>query len=277
MEVWHRVAFNGDNKPEFKQAIEKLGVRYKTTPLPSHRIGLVFFDIPESHICWSDVAELISRHGASDVFETVFDNAELLASKWLRLVPVFQQGYPQPEETWVTNPINYTNRCPQCGTFQQGSSFRIKKEPNLGKKDFMNLFWTYALFCTPKVLGELKKHEIRGYEIWDVILHKANTRSEKVSQLFIPTIAANPGLARTDDLKRGVCLVCNVTKYQPHRKDIMYLGQYTIISGVDILQTYEWFGDGHAAYREILISNKLARLILDQNWKGVALKVVELI
>jgi hypothetical protein len=57
----------------------------------------------------------------------------------------------------------------------------------------------------------------------------------------------------------------------------MYLKRDALVPDVDVMQTYEWFGSGHSAYREILVSNRLARIILDEGWKGVALKVVELI
>ena len=78
-------------------------------------------------------------------------------------------------------------------------------------------------------------------------------------------------------MKRETCSSCNVTKYAPHMRGVMYLKRDALMPGVDIMQTYEWFGSGHAAYREVLVSNRLARLVLDRGWKGVALKVVELV
>lgn len=276
MEIWHRVGFNGDSQPDFKEAIERLGIEYKTSSLPHHRIGLVYFDITESNSHWSDIQGLIQAYGASDVYQTVFDNTEILEAQWLRLIPTFEHGYPQPEDTWVTNPINYADHCPECGTFRQVSSFQLKKEPNLGKHDFMTLIWGSALFCTPKVLKELEAHHIQGYEVWKAIIHQTDLPSQKVSQLFIPTVA-KPGLVRVDDLKREYCSTCHTTKYYPHMKGIMYLKREAIVPGVDFLESHEWFGDGHAAYREILVSNKVARLILEKGWQGVALKVVELV
>ncbi len=51
----------------------------------------------------------------------------------------------------------------------------------------------------------------------------------------------------------------------------------TLRKGVDIMETQEWFGaGGKSAYKEVFISSRLARLILDQGWKGVMMKVVEL-
>ena len=274
MKIVHRVGFS--HKDGVRSILDSLGIKYQTQDLPGVKSALVFFDIAESDPRWRRVEELIRAKGASDIFNTVFTKKELLSAEWVRLVPTFERGYPQPEETWVTNPINYEDHCPECGTFRQTASFRLKKEPNLGKSDFMSLYWTYALFCTPRILSELASHQIRGYEVWDAIIHKTGTPSQRVSQLFIPTIA-NPGLVRVEDLKRERCSLCKVTKYYPHMRGVMYLKRDALVSDVDIMQTYEWFGSGHAAYREILVSNRFARLILNNGWKGVTLKVVELI
>ena len=92
----------------------------------------------------------------------------------------------------------------------------------------------------------------------------------------IPTVT-DPGLVRTEDLPMETCSSCGVTKYYPHKRGVMYLKRGGTVPDVDIMQTHEWFGSRLAAYREILISNKFARLIIDKGWKGVALKVVELI
>ncbi len=108
---------------------------------------------------------------------TTFTREKVLGAEWLRLIPTFKRGYPQPESTWVTNPINYEDACPQCGIFRQTASFRLRKEPCLGKKDFLSLFWTYALFCTGEVLREFERQGIRGYEVWDAIIHIAVTCS----------------------------------------------------------------------------------------------------
>jgi hypothetical protein len=273
VKIWHRVSFGKMDAVD--SIIEALGIEYKKTP-GLHGYYLITFEIEESDPRWPQVAELVREKNAPDFFNTVFTQEEILSAEWVRLVPMFEQGYPQPEATWVTDPINYEEHCPQCGTFRQTASFRLKKEPNLGKRDFMSLYWTYALFCTARVLSELEVHEIQGYEVWDTVIHKTDTPSERVSQLFIPHIA-NPGLVRVDNLKRETCSLCNVTKYYPHMRGVMYVKRDALVSDLDIMQSHEWFGSGHSAYREILVSNKFARLIHDKGWKGVALKVVELI
>jgi hypothetical protein len=276
MEIWHRVAFNGDADQGFKTTIDDLGIKHGISPLPGHSIGLVFFDISESDPRWTQIEKLIRTTGASDIVNTKFTTEEILNSEWARLVPTFEQDYPQPEATWVRNPINYEQHCPECGTFLQTASFRLKKEPALGKNAFVSLYWTYALFCAVQLLTELEAHEIRGYEIWDAIIHRINAPSERVSQLFIPHVT-QPGLVRVEELRREMCPLCHVTKYYPYMRGVMYLKHDALVPEVDIMQTYEWFGSGHSAYREVLVSNRFARLVIDQGWKGVALKPIELV
>lgn len=57
----------------------------------------------------------------------------------------------------------------------------------------------------------------------------------------------------------------------------MYVRREAIPEGVDFVRTHEWFGArSKAAYREILVSNRVARLVLEKGWKGVRFKVVVL-
>ncbi len=273
MQIWHRVSFGKTDAVDAQ--LEALNIRYKKT-LGLHGNYLITFEINESDPRWPQVSELVRRTGAPDLLNTVFTQEEILGADRLRLIPRFEQGYPQPKESWITNPINYDNFCRQCGTFRQKTSFRVKKEPSLGKKDFMTLYWTYALFSTTRVLGEFEAQRTRGYEVWPLVIHKTNTPSEEVSQLFIPTIMS-PGLMKAEDLKKQTCPECHVTKYYPHMRGVMYLKRDSLVPDVDLMQTHEWFGDGHFAYREILVSNKLARLVIDKGWQGVTFKVVELL
>jgi len=273
MEIWHRITFG--HRDNVDAAIEAMHIQHERSPLPGGGY-LIHIDINESDPRWPDIAALVRRKGALDIFDTVFTREEILGADWLRLIPSFEQGYPQPEGTWVTNPINYDSFCRQCGTFRQKTSFRVKKEPSLGKNDFVSLYWTYALFSTTQVLGEFEAQGTRGYEVWPLVIHKTNTPSEEVSQLFIPTIMS-PGLMKAEDLKKQTCPECHVTKYYSHMRGVMYLKRDSLVPDVDLMQTHEWFGGGHAAYREILVSNKLARLVIDKGWQGVTFKVVELL
>ena len=271
MEIWHRVAFN--RRDEVDSIVEGMGIGCEKMPLPGNGYVLII-NIRESDAVWPELAALIREKNAFDLVGTVFTTEEILSAEWVRLVPNRQQGYPQPEETWVRNPINYADVCPQCGTHRQVAGFRLKREPKLGKRDFTGLHWTYAVFCTPRVFEAMEANAIRGHEAWPAVIHSTGLPARIVSQLFIPQIAA-PALAEDNDLPKQTCPVCHVTKYLPHRRGWMYLKREALPRDVELVRSAEWFGDGHAAYREILISHRLAKLILDSGWKGIDLKAAK--
>ncbi len=232
----------------------------------------------ESDPRWSQVNALVREKNALDMYDTIFTEPEVLSAEWVRLKPVFEQGYPQPEAEMMWKQITYENQCPQCGAgYQQKAPFRLAKEPRLGKHDFLCLYWTYTVFCTPKVLEALRAHQIRGYEVWEAIIHRTNQPSKVVSQLVFPSVAG-PGLAEVDKLQPETCAQCGLTKYAYHKRGYMHLKREALRPDVDVLLTNEWFGSGgYSGFREILISNRLARLILEKGWRGVALKPVEVV
>jgi hypothetical protein len=274
MEIWHRVCFN--KYDEVDAQLDALKIKYKRVA-GLRGYYLIVFEIGDLDSRWPRIAELMRQKNAADFSDALFTAEEIRSSEWLRLIPLFEKGYPQPESDWSKNPLNYKNHCPKCGVFEQVASFRIRQEPNLEKQSFMILYWTCALFCTPEVFTELVAHGIEGYEQWDAILHKADVPSQRVSQLFIPHVAA-PGLVlQPGELEEAICPVCGVVKYVPHKKGVMHFKRDALVPGVDIMQTHEWFGSGGMAYREILVSNRVASLILDKKWQGVRLKVVELV
>ena len=277
MEIWHRVGFTSVDNVD--AILGKLGIKYKKTPgLPSGYY-LITFEIKESDPRWLQIAELMREKGQADLFfDTVFSQEEILSAEWVRLIPIFEQGYPQPEATWVRNPINYEGQCPQCGAgYRQVAPFRLAKESRLGKHDFLCLYWTYTVFCTPRVLEALRAHAIRGYEVWEALLHKTGQPSKLVSQLVFPHVAG-PGLLDEDKLQPETCPQCGLTKYAYHKRGYMHFKREALQAEVDILQTHEWFGSGgYGGHREILISHRLARLIVEEGWRGVRLKPVKLV
>ena len=276
MKIRHRVGFNVTHKPAIRDALDHAGVRYDVSPLPGDDSALVHFEITESDPEWATVSQLIEAHGASDIVYTVFSDEELLGAEWARIVPTYQKGYPEPQATWVANRTNYEQHCPQCGTYRQSGPFTVRSEPRLGKNDFMSLHWTYALFSSRRVLRKLEEHGISGYEAWDLIIKKTGEPSQAIVQLGVPAVAP-AGLVNLSRADAPPCDSCGFSKHEPHRRGVMRLRRDSAAADVDFVQTSEWFGSGHAAYRELLVSAKVVKLIVDQGWKGVALKAVELV
>jgi hypothetical protein len=275
MEIYHRVAINSEKDSEFYASIKEIELQYKSQELPGRKSNLLYFDISESDPNWTKISNLIETYGASNVIETFFSNDEIKNAEWVRIMAL-EHGLPQPEATWPVKQLSYDDVCPKCAIHNQTKSMRMRDEPKIGKKSFMSLTWANEIFCTPDVFSCLEAIGAKGYEVWDAVLHKTSQPVQKVHQLYIPGIAS-PGLVLREDLKHTVCPICGKTKYYPHMRGIMYLKRNTVLHDTDFMLTHEWFGSGLIAFREILISNRIATLFLDKGWEGFRLKVVEFV
>ncbi|MBN1368142.1 MAG: hypothetical protein JW967_09490 [Dehalococcoidales bacterium] len=269
MEIKHRVGFALD---EAETTIKSLGIKYKKNVHPKGG-GIISFDIYESDERWSQISKLRQEVGGSDIYDTVFTKQEIIDAEWSRLIPRNPKGYPQPEDGWKD--LTYQGGCHKCGSgYVQKAPFGIK-EPQMGKKDFMDLYWTHAVFCTPKVAEVLKAEKINSLEFWDAILPRTKQPSKAVSQLFTRRVT-EAGLSDEDKIKLEVCTVCGMVKYAYHKRGYMYIRREALNDGIDIQLTHEWFGSGGHGFQEILISNRFAKIILENDWKGIELKPIKL-
>ncbi len=281
MDIIHRISINTKDR-SFISRIAQMGIDHKSIQLPLNGGNFVTIIIQESDPYWNTVLELVKTqkrfeiYGEGDYFETIFSEIEIRNAPWLRLKSTFEQGYPQPKGNWPIKQSSYILICTDCATYKQTLPMRLAKEPHLGKKTFMSLIWAGEIFCKPEVFEGLNDIHARGYEKWDVIIHRTNEPSLTVNQLYIPGIAER-GVIIDNYLKRNKCPNCGTIKYYPHEKGIMYLHREAVQSDTDFMLTNEWFGFGYISWREILVSNRVATLILDKGWQGVRFKVVELV
>jgi hypothetical protein len=268
MKIVHRISFAKSEIIESE--LDRLAVKYQRSPA-LHGHYVVTLEMSETDARWPEVAYLTGTGKTLDLLDTRFTNEEILSAEWVRLVPRFLRDYPQPkeaEEDWAWRKATYENVCPRCGVgYRQKAPFRIAREPRLGKHDFMCLFWTYTVFCTPSVVEALQAQQLQGYEVWKAIIHDTGQPSQVISQLLFPTVAGPEK-----------CWTCGITKYAFHMRGYMHLQRKALRPGVDFQLTHEWFGsDTRWGYQEILVSNRMAKLILERRWRGVALKPVELV
>jgi hypothetical protein len=153
---------------------------------------------------------------------------------------------------------------------------RIKKEPHLGKKSFLTLINAGELFCKNEVFTEFEGLNAVGYETRDVLIHRTSQPSQIIKQLFV-TQVAEPGIVGLDNSDRVVCPLCKTVKHYYHKKGIMTIKKEAFPEDTDFVLSNEWFGSGLIAFKEIFVSNRIARLILQRKWLGVQFKVVELV
>lgn len=277
MEIWHRITINADTDRYFKAAIDKMEIQYIVSPLPGHKIGLIHFDIYESAPQWSEILSLIKEFRAVNISDTFFSEDEILAAPFSRLIPIFEQGYPQPESSamawkqWV-----YEDVCDGCGIFgRQKAEFRVRKEPRPGKKAFITLIGSYALLAIPVVFQTLAELQLRGFDKWSVLIHKTNEIVQSVAQLHITNMTSSKMIPGS--LVSKECPKNKTIKYLPHMRGYMDFDSTLLQNTEDIFLSSEFFGDGKAAYREIIVSQKFARLAIENNWQGIRLKPIRVV
>lgn len=270
MEIWHHIGFGKVDNIDAE--LDSLQINYKRTPPDREAFNYVItFDILETDSRWPQVDVIVRWKHAVNLVYTTFTEDEIRAAEWSRLEPSFEQGYPQPEGTWVATQHNYRSFCRKCGAdFVQVTPFRILKEPSMTRFDFMSLYWTHALFATPHVVELFDSAGARGYEVWDVLINKTKSPAQEIKQVYIPGVTAQ-GLEDVDSLRPMVCPQCGFTKYDYHKRGYMPYRRDALPAGVDIIQSCEWFGSGANAFREIFVSNKVATLILDHKLRGADL------
>jgi hypothetical protein len=275
MKIVHRISINKRSDSSFATVLHRMGL-LSDEDVGAEARGMVAFEIEESDTRWDKVQALVKKYGGVHITQTFFDKDEIIQAEIVRLVVIFERGYPQPEATWVSQKPNYNLLCPRCNSFQQVESFHIKDEPSLGGNNFMTLLWGSPVFLSIETYNQLKESGIKGFEPWDVIIQKTGLSSGNIVQLKV-TKETTCGLIDGEALGFEKCDDCGERKYYSHRRGVMRYRRDAIPPNIDIMETAEWFGAGSKrAYKEILIRNKLARLILDQGWKGVMMKVVEL-
>ncbi|MEZ4593368.1 MAG: hypothetical protein R3D55_19810 [Chloroflexota bacterium] len=274
MEIWHRVGLNAIKDIKFKNAIEKIGIEYQTLPLPGHDIGLLYFDISESDSNWPHISDLIKIYKASDVCDTIHDVEEILSASWCRLIPEIEQGSISPQQhhlAWKKQV--YKDVCGECGAYgNQIKPFTINKNLRPGKNAFLSLTGTYTILGTNKVFEVLIENSIQGLESWELTLDQSDKPIQNMKQIYIPHESESKIIS--GNWKSKICPNCGIRKFLPHRRGYLEFENQLLNSRFDILRTREWFGDGKAAYQEILVSSKFSRQIVKNRWKGVRLKPV---
>src|SRR5574341_497548 len=105
MKILHRISLNSKKDERFFSSIKKIGIKYKSIDMPGGKSQFVYFDITESDPNWPDVSQLVHTHRVIDGYDTFFTKSEILGAEWARLISTYSEGYPQPFDTWVINPI----------------------------------------------------------------------------------------------------------------------------------------------------------------------------
>lgn len=270
MEIIHHVVFAGTD--QITDIIRSLGIKYEGNP--PHNIGV--FDIAESDPNWPAVSRLIAEKDLPAPCYTIFTTDEVLSAEWLRVNVVFEQSHAQPESTWEEATLDLERGCPKCrlGAVQK-ASFQIKKEPHLGKKDFMSLRSTAAVLASMRVFDGFETAGLRGYEKRPVLIRSTQEPAKNVAQICA-TLETEAGLLGVSELKTEVGRRCGHKKFNRVMRGPMQYRRDALPRELDFARSHEWFGSGGVAFQEMFVSNRVARIVIDRGWRGVLLDPLEL-
>jgi hypothetical protein len=291
MEIFRRICADVHRHPQFKTAIDTLQFPYRYT---DDLVGqMVYFDISENHPLWPQIRELATRYDAfcALAVRVQYSKADIAGAAWLSIGITRHAGYPQPEDHFQYQVYDADGYCDRCGIHPtQSAPFRFRSELQ-GRDSFRQLNWVFdEFFVTPEVSELFADAGVTGVEYGPCIHHSSGRRLESLSQLVIPNVL--PAGLTTTELNRVTCKSNNeegpVKAYggrlryppdYPYCGRVKYhwplLGQTTYAAEIfgdapDIVKSHEWFGSGGSASREILVSQKVCRLIIDHKLRGLS-------
>lgn len=274
MEIWHR----GHIDKEHKNFLESKSIKHEPcfTDRVPNEVRNYMFQIQEAHPAW---AELKARLGNKHTYiVTKFTEEEQLNAEWCIIYGESTLGNAiLPSFKWSDKII--AGVCKNCGAgWRQVAPYQLKKELPSFKRHFGSFGVGFELFAKPEVVQTLCDAGVIGFEVLPLMLKKEKRAANSLSQL-ITTQIAGPAIAEElvehERYGQTDCLVCGQIWHAYYTRGMLPLKKSALIRDVDFQLTHEWFGNGRMARHETLVSNRLVRLIFEQQWTGVELVPIQ--
>ena len=211
--------------------------------------------------------------------ECIYTKQELDEAEWLKVKGTWYSGYPQPERDSEFINITYdsSNYCDKCykGLVQK-DSFRMKKKPSFGSRNFMMLNWVHdELFVSDRVEAIFKKNDVKGVDFYKV-LSKSQKEMENTKQLYIENYI-EPGFMSESVEKELICPKCSFMKYLTKLGFIYYNKNVFNDVNADIVKSHDKFGE-LTCCSIIIVSQRLRKIILDNNiGRGLIFEPLQLV
>jgi len=292
MEVIYRVFEN--NRPEFKAELDRVGFPHK---YEENIVGkTIFFEISDNNPVWPVISEIMTRLDIKSTPQTKFSEREIKEAHWLSICCTSHFGYPQPEDGYDRLTYDPSDYCPTCGIGGvQKVPFRFKSEPKAKRSSFLQMNWVFdEFFIRPEVRELFEENGITGIDYLPCIHHKNNKILDSIEQLRILSVLP-PGLI-IGGLNTVTCKIdneesrhlpktwqpkfpnkiphCGRVKYHYPKPGPTIYCENAFRNAPDIIKSFEWFGSGGSAWREVIVSQKVASIILKQKFRGISLTPV---
>ena len=261
MEINHRItiAINRETKAAF--AIAGLDIELHRFPESSN----ASLDMLESDCRWAAISPQLRRFRSLDIVWTLFSEEELLASKYVAIMPGWVYGYPQPSDNFRYLNVTYDRSefCGNCGTgLMQKASFRMKGEPPWGKRAFSFMNWVDDEVF---IRSDVWQSVLEPLGIKCLPVQQDRSRSELKTVVQMDTSQTVPLDIRTS--LGEMCPICRTPKYGHVRR-----GPYPppdIEVDLPTFRSNQYFGADSTAYRQLMIRQSVYREITKMKLKGL--------
>jgi hypothetical protein len=278
MDFKQRIVFRDDEHKKLVEFLDEQKIKYEHDTSTS----LIVLKILESNKFWPEINKYLVSNKMVPYTEGIYSKEEMKQAEWFTIRSKWRWEYPQPADDGSYQHITYSekNYCDECGSgLVQIDGFRVKKTPKWSKKNFLMLNWIDdELFLSDNAKIILSNSNLRGFEFIDVVKFKTDSKLDDINQLKVNEVLS-PGLVNQDNTIREIikCKKCGVVKYAITGRGLVY--KKSVFRGdVDIVNSFEVFGWGHAAPRGILVNQKFYQVItsnyLDKNLEFEPIKLI---
>jgi hypothetical protein len=258
MKTVYRTAFWADKQRE--ELVNKLR-SFNINVEPNKFQSIEFYDDDKN---FRAIKALFDLHKINLDNYSIYTDEECLNAKILGMVGDWHYGYPQPEDGYKEICFDLKNYCSECGIgAQQINPFRIKNEPNWGRRQVFQLNWIFdEFFMKPEIYDKIFRPLFIDH--WEVIINKKNIPAKTVVQLNIPIVGSELIM---EGHRFDICSICKRKKYSPIK-----VGGYPQLrskTNLPIFKSQEFFGSGARAFRGIFVKNNLYKELIKNKIRGV--------
>lgn len=267
MRVKHRFGFTAnEDTNSIEMYLKAKNIKYTlTTGIP-----IIIFEIFEDDERWNEVNTLMAKYNILSLKDCVYSKEEYNKASWFTIRSKWRWEYPQPEEAFEYKQLTYdsSNYCTECGCgLVQKESFKIKKIPNWGKRNFLMLNWIEdELFINNNVEEVLLRYNLKGFKFFNVKNIKTNKQIENMKQIYVNNIL-KPGLiSQNNNIYTLInCHNCASNKMIETGRGIIFKKEVFMDIEYDIVKSFEVFGDGHMCARIIFVSKSFYNAVTKNN------------
>lgn len=262
MKIIHHFGIKYSHDAE-RQAFVDMGIDLQLgTRAPSGSF-ITSFEIAEDDPRWLEARRLAVRFQITESVRTEFDRPEIEAARALGIFASSQRDYPEPSEKrgFLAATFDLSDYCSRCGVGRcQIRPFRLKSAPVL-KRSMMQLNWIFDEYLVARNVWTAV-FEPLGIDYWPVLLDRTGDEIDSVVQLRI-SHCADLLLGETNV---SVCPECGRAK---RRLDLKGFCPGPSNIPAPIFKSTQYFGSDGAAFRRVLISSSLHRMITKARLRGV--------